>query len=134
MQHALEMFGQVAHHIIQNAASGAQHAAQSQHAARIAAAHAALAQKKVKAEAEEAESADDLVAGAAVSVKAVVSTLIHLSIAAVGGPVNTRHELLICFVSDFTLFCRVVMRRTRSCIQITDLPGMWLVPHTQTLL
>lgn len=108
MQHAIGIIGQAAHHILQSAANGAQHATDSQHAARVAAARAAhaaaLAQKKVKAEAEEAEGADDLVAGAAVSDKAFVSFVLHLTIAAASGSVTMRHELLIWSLMDLLLF------------------------------
>lgn len=72
MKQALGIIGHAAHQVLQSAAQASQHAADPQHAARVAAAHAATqAQRIIKAEAEESEGADNLVAGAAVSLDCI---------------------------------------------------------------
>lgn len=69
MQKAVAFFHQ-AHETLQRAAQGAQTGVDPLHAARVAAAQAAAKAKaaQVKLEAEEAEGAEHVLAGAAVSV------------------------------------------------------------------
>lgn len=153
MQNAIGLIGQAASAVAQNLAQTAKHAAESKHAASLAAAKAHTAQlKAAKAKAaaaaaqEEGEGAENLVTGAAVSLnlpKQKLSTVVVSTVAenpciksvlnTIALPHMAESRSLGGYPTRIRL-CRGEMRRTQNFTPTTGRPGLLMVGPTLTPL
>lgn len=141
MQNAIGLIGQAASAFAQNLAQEAKHATDSKHAASLAVARAqhAAQLRAAKAQAaaavaaaaqDEGEGAENLVTGAAVSLKSAKTQcffklyLFHWLQDASHSSVRVRSLSNYAVICSYMHVSRLEMKKIQSCTRTTGLPGL----------